>query len=480
MLKGKAIIELENVKTGEKETHVEENMITNAISNLFTNNVAGMQFNLLGSSPWQQSSYNTPLCPNALGGILLFADSIEEDADTLIAPADNYVTGYASNNSHSTENAKRGNYNVIESGAIDGGYRLVWEFLTSQGNGTISSIGLTHAYGGRSHLGCLYNDNSLILASSYSSSFNSSDASLAAKKQCFYRYANVVEVNFAQNYFISIYFDPDNHVVRLFKVRKCFTKMNLTCDFYGYTEKVLEDITLSPTTFCMGSNPQYFAFHDGKDGYWWGFQHYANSSGNAVIQWMKISKTDYSFTEGVWTFDGLQINSVGYFAWTSSSYNATDVISVIRNGYLYVFKYGRAGVYKININNIADISYIDFGFTASGTNTPMQMYLVGGYIKGPQFTIDGADRVERTNDSEPISQRIGRFFQNGVYLYGIGSYYNSSNYYFYQYLYLITPYLASINNLSESVVKTADKTMKITYVLTEVDENTSENETAVT
>lgn len=35
--------------------------------------------------------------------------------------------------------------------------------------------------------------------------------------------------------------------------------------------------------------------------------------------------------------------------------------------------------------------------------------------------------------------------------------------------FLLTPYLASINNLSTAVVKTTDKTMKITYELTEED-----------
>ena len=37
----------------------------------------------------------------------------------------------------------------------------------------------------------------------------------------------------------------------------------------------------------------------------------------------------------------------------------------------------------------------------------------------------------------------------------------------YRYNYLLTPYLATINNLSTAVVKNADKTMKITYELTE-------------
>ena len=42
-----------------------------------------------------------------------------------------------------------------------------------------------------------------------------------------------------------------------------------------------------------------------------------------------------------------------------------------------------------------------------------------------------------------------------------------SGYYFYKDLYLYTPYLATINNLATPVIKTADKTMKITYTLME-------------
>lgn len=43
----------------------------------------------------------------------------------------------------------------------------------------------------------------------------------------------------------------------------------------------------------------------------------------------------------------------------------------------------------------------------------------------------------------------------------------SSDYDLYRELYLFTPYLATINNLSSPVIKTADKTMKITYTITE-------------
>lgn len=35
-----------------------------------------------------------------------------------------------------------------ESGKIDYGYKFVWKFSTSQANGTISAVALTHKYGG--------------------------------------------------------------------------------------------------------------------------------------------------------------------------------------------------------------------------------------------------------------------------------------------------------------------------------------------
>jgi hypothetical protein len=35
---------------------------------------------------------------------------------------------------------------------------------------------------------------------------------------------------------------------------------------------------------------------------------------------------------------------------------------------------------------------------------------------------------------------------------------------------LMTPYLATINNLETPIEKTDDKTMKITYILTEVED----------
>ena len=43
------------------------------------------------------------------------------------------------------------------------GYKFVWDFSTSQGNGTISALALTHKYGGIGYFGDTYNMSNKLL-----------------------------------------------------------------------------------------------------------------------------------------------------------------------------------------------------------------------------------------------------------------------------------------------------------------------------
>lgn len=51
---------------------------------------------------------------------------------------------------------------------------------------------------------------------------------------------------------------------------------------------------------------------DGHDGYWYGFSNGPNSSGDAKMVWIRISKKDYSFTEGSWTLSKAQRRRVDF------------------------------------------------------------------------------------------------------------------------------------------------------------------------
>ena len=80
---------------------------------------------------------------------------------------------------------------------------------------------------------------------------------------------------------------------------------------------MLEDTTvLQCSTFHFyGSYTPYGIFMDGGDGYWYGFANQGNSSGSATVLWIKIKKSDYTFTEGQWTLSNAKLMTVE--AWTS-------------------------------------------------------------------------------------------------------------------------------------------------------------------
>ncbi|WLR42540.1 hypothetical protein LC087_17920 [Bacillus carboniphilus] len=129
-------------------------------------------------------------------------------------------------------------------------------------------------------------------------------------------------------------------------------------------------------------------------------------------------------------------------------------------------------MYKINANNSADISEISFGFTSEMDANPSNdgyTYIVklADTICGSDFVILSDDRVLQTVNENAFIYCCTPVFPYGPYglTFGRKSY---GGYKLYKGLWLITPYLATINNLSNAVIKTADKTMKITYTLQEV------------
>ena len=85
------------------------------------------------------------------------------------------------------------------------------------------------------------------------------------------------------------------------------------------------------------------------------------------MYWIRISKADYSFTEGTWTLLNAKLQIVG-----SGKYeNYPEMVhkSVVRNGCLYVLSYDNKGVYKINLANPADVALLKLGFTSA--NKPL-------------------------------------------------------------------------------------------------------------
>lgn len=134
-IKGRATIELVNAD-GIKEVVKHDNMVTNALADLFRSYrgevVPGLKLSSLGDD----------FVKNFFGGILLFNEKLNTDADDYMIPTTK-VTGFAGQTSYSGLDVARGSCNDTESGLQpDGSYKLVWDFSTAQSNGSIQSIAL--------------------------------------------------------------------------------------------------------------------------------------------------------------------------------------------------------------------------------------------------------------------------------------------------------------------------------------------------
>ena len=467
-LKGVMTIELTDENTGAVETVTEENMITESVNNILGLNPMGIFYAATGEYDdavlWNGNLL--PICPNMIGGILLFSEALAEDEELLYESSDNPPVAYASNNVNSTANLARGSLNLTESMALSNGYKFVWEFTPNQGNGTIAAVALTSLVGDASaflqlkaaDIGSIPDANKMVLF-------------------------EAVEMDFENSLLYSITFE--NAGVRIRKLRIPVFSIGLNEKLDDSTYTVLDDEVLTPETFeFLGSYTKYGEFMDGQDGYWYGFSNEGNSSGDATMLWIKISKTDYSFTEGQWTLSNAKLMDVGNREgqWTLSNAKLMDVGNrengtfaervvkcCVRGGYLYVPAYDKTGIYKISLSNSTDVTLINFGFTSQWKplcetgSCELYMTLVGDLIIGGDFQITAEDAVIQTQGSVRLNNAATPLFQYKNFLFGWGGSYGNE----YRTAYLLTPYLASINNLSSAVVKTVDKTMKITYTLTE-------------
>ena len=460
-LTGNLTIELADQNTGETETLSETNMVTNAVNDILGVNPMATMYKTADEYDdtliWNNELL--PICPNMIGGILLFSSSITEAADNLYLPSTNLPVAYASNDVNATANTKRGSMNLTESMKLTNGYKFVWEFTPSQGNGTIAAVGLTSRQGGANAYGSeVAVDGTLLQTKRASLEYD--DGFINDLFRC-------ISVDFENSKLYSLSYASNTVTIKRYRIPIFDIGLNERLNDSTLT---LEDTTvLQCSTFKFyGSYTPYGIFCDGGDGYWYGFSNQENSAGSATMLWIKIKKSDYSFTEGSWTLSNAKLTVVGSFK-EGSNYPSGSRNSVVRNGYLYVFAYDKTGIYKINLSNSTDITLIPFGFTSAfkcigeSGSTECRLSILNDIIIGYDFEIDISDNVIATFAGVRCGNIATPFFQYKEFVFAWGGAHLSQ----YRYTWLLTPYLATISNLSQAVVKNADKTMKITYTLTE-------------
>lgn len=137
-LHGHVRVETRDRWTGKiVDSQEKHNLVTNALQRMILTNAWAT---IAMGSDW------TPLYAKLLGTVLLFDNSLTASADNYKFPSSAKLVGYAGQGSNTTDPIG-GSYNGEESVRTSNGFTTVWDFTTSQANGTISALARTsHAF----------------------------------------------------------------------------------------------------------------------------------------------------------------------------------------------------------------------------------------------------------------------------------------------------------------------------------------------
>lgn len=463
MLKGTTRIELTDVNTGEVETYENHNMVTNALRDVLK--PLG-----LCKRPSRFLSEFTPYCEKLLGGILCFDTEIPENADNYYPPANATLIGCAAYGvQNNTKNTFRGGFNQTESeiNLKDRYVKYVYDFATSQANGTIASVCLTHKNGGFTSYGSKninYNRDYPLMQSIAEDSLqyvhpDRTGASTSSKYSGMTMGKTELIFVIDREKDCAFYFKfMDNKHIHITK-RRTFLKTVSILDNVYNTKPLIEEIEVPELSTEL------------RIGYW-GYN-YDPATDCLYICTHKDYRVDpntsYLVTEikmDTWKVKQYEVTN------TTDKYLRSDNNwqMFVTDGYLYVKGYDSPyKLYKIQITNPANV--VKFKRTNASSVNGLPKFVINGRI---YYENENEQLLIANTATNEIMPPEAQSLFNSSYNVNVTPVRNEPLIYFADYgtrstsgWHMMCNYLATINNLDAPVTKTADKTMKITYILQE-------------
>lgn len=523
-IKGHTKIILTDAKSGKINDIIEkDNMITNAVSNIFNTNYFGN--NLFG---------NNCLLPirQLFGGVMCFENPIVENADNIYPPCENenHLVAHAGYNTNSAVlNPKLGTLsNLSAQGADRNSYTYIWDFGPDKGNGIIQSVCLTSKWGG--NVGLTANQ---FLENQYNF-INITDGRHFSRmtdydKLYSYDPNNSVTYDFYNyntnyGYKLAVYTEPGEHAPgrtdtwgQQLDISFTLTKMKINPLNYGLNdypyyntwsewkdnarifyktyEKVLHWNTAHNTNYAPEHCPIPIIFADPDNNKWYVLfrgEPGANIDKCQLYELALNQNEEIEITQLHQDFD-----SYNNFYQRSDIYIQASVKIPIHDNSIYYpiyysDGYGFRYLRKININTgvITQIEQVQnpatdhplFTFYAGHyTHTTTMTRWVGNYFSCNGWCINSDKLYPCSYDSAGVnisynateSRSYSKLLEpnpiSPLWLVEArgNREYTSSNMEEFFTTYLFTPYLATINNLASPVSKTEDQAMQIQYTLTQ-------------
>lgn len=483
-MKGKTKIILTNVETGEQEIHEDINLVTGAIDKII--NIALCLNQTL-------TNQCLPIATKLLGGLMLFDEELTEDVDNIHFPTNQaHLVGYADQSTNSSD-THRGSYNSAESGKTETGYVSVWDFGTSQANGTIKSIARTSAYGGANPLRY------------YTTRLENWVTNGAPDTDLSWR-----PIRYDGEYVYMLKGNTTTHKMRLARVKVPLLGMGVAeAPNMGRTYEVIAEWDTSTFTYTYASGTQtgtrtVYAdepkmYEDGQDGYIYCMVNSVSTSYNPDytydVNWFTIKYSDESYEKSE---THKAATGTIYYASnaTNGAYYPERIYGHVCKGIFYRLTQDRKSITIIPLDNPASFRTVNV-FPSGSSDYIYQFHMSCPHEGGVYYTAYHL----LTSGSE---WRNGILYPDGEYLtLPLGS--DSWGIDAYRYTWSICDdlmsllwfndnegenhgitgrtriwldweanYLGTINNLSTPITKTAAQTMKIIYTLTDVDEEPAE------
>lgn len=429
-LHGHVKIELRDPDTHKVKDVIEKtNMMTNALKSLYKSDPYSLGSQLVDGAAFVPSAIQ-PMYSKALAGCITFPEVLGNDPDLLYPSfAGNYPVGYASNEAYTLDDSRQGYYDVRSSDFITNGYRHVFVWGSSYGNGTIKSVALSNSKAYK-----YFNDMSLVNVLPAGTK-NLAQATGNGAAQIVGCNSKGIYFNNGEDSFGAF---PPNAKLRVWEKSRgiidlMFDASKSGADASGQMSEVFE-------------YPFYGYFFIDED-YAYFAQVTSAAENNSTVDFYTIDLSDNSSSKVTFTVASYLKNYL---------YHSGDTMAK-RGDYIYLFHNSGEKVVKINVTNSADFDEIDL---PSGLTNPMGfgLTLVKGVIYGNGFII-GDDDLARA--ATPIAAgNARRIFDCG----GVWGVYGSTG----VGAAVIAPYCATHADLPEPVVKNASREMIIVYEITQV------------
>ncbi len=447
MIKGHVQVDLHNHKTGLRDRIEGDNMITNAMNYVIPN--------LIGAGI--SASEIMPLCQRVLGGIMLFDGKLTEDKNNIFFPSEAHLVASAGRNIN-TEYADRGSLNYAESYKTDTGFQSVWDFSTSQANGTIGSLALTMA------------ENQYNYSDPYDITWQSGSIHNALNKNnsdrfdlyplCYDSVRGYLYYYDSTNSKLTTRYDSSERVT-YYKMTFCVMKQYIPSRVYGLSDSVnLRNVAEKVAEFSIErkNSINYSCLNPGYDGY-----AYIIAPMNETAEYWRVKTSDYDFELS----DMKSINLKG------CKLKREWGKAVIVKGYAFFAAEDLKSIYIVNLANPADIQQAIIQSDAT-INTDVIALNNGGIKFGVKLSDgrycgafgypDGNIVLQGRKEKGEFKGYASRptLITDNLMAYGDNGYNTSYS----SYGKPVINYLGSIFNLPQPIVKTAATSMKITYTLT--------------